>query len=91
MRYSYPFDHPFNPSELVDAVKPYQPWRVQGEGFLIVASYEENDLLKIHVVNLEDEDVPVKISTPSSWKSVETFRYEHGGSLIHSIHIFQKG
>gem|GEM_PF-911751 len=91
MRYSYPFAHPFNPSELVNVVKPYQPWHVQGEGFLIVASYEEGDLLKLHVVNLEDEDVPIKISTPSSWRPVEMFRYEHEGALIHSIHIFQKG
>jgi len=86
LNYCYVFTHPFDAQELIELVKPHQPWTVEADGFIIVSSFEQNGTLKIHLVNLEDRQVNVNLVFPKGWHVERIDNYEYENAFVHRIY-----
>ncbi|MBC7123282.1 MAG: hypothetical protein H5T94_08635, partial [Pseudothermotoga sp.] len=86
LNYCYVFTHPFDAQELIELVKPHQPWTVEADGFIIVSSFEQNGTLKIHLVNLEDRQVNVNLVLPKGWHVERIDNYEYENAFVHRIY-----
>jgi len=89
LNYCYNFTHPFDAKELIEIAQRYQDWKIDSDGFVVVTSYEEGDLLKIHVVNLEEKDVQIDLSLPRGKKVEKVHEYKYNNELIHRVYIIR--
>lgn len=89
LNYCYNFEHPFDGEELIDSVRNYQPWSVQANGFTIVSSFQYQNTLKIHVVNLEEKEVKVDLILPKNWYIKQIKNYDHEKTFVHRIYIVE--
>ena len=86
LNYCYAFTHPFDGQELIELVKPHQPWTVEADGFLITSSFQIGNTLKIHLVNLEDRQVNVNLVLPKGWHVERIDNYEYDSAFVHRIY-----
>lgn len=86
LNYCYNFTHPFDSTELIEIVKSHQPWSIETDGFVIVSSFLEDNILKIHVVNLEENDVKVNLVVPKGWFIDSMEEYSQNGIFVHRIY-----
>lgn len=87
LNYCYTFTHPFNAEVFISMVENYQDWKIKSDGFVVVTSYKQDNLLKIHVVNLEEKQTKIDLILPPNYKLHETFEYNYDDAFVHRIYF----
>ncbi|HEY8542260.1 MAG TPA: hypothetical protein VIL29_07740, partial [Pseudothermotoga sp.] len=87
LNYCYTFTHPFSAEELIEIVENYQDWKIKSDGFVITTSYKQNNLLKVHVVNLEERKTEVDLVLPQGFELKEVCEYSCDGVFVHRIYF----
>ncbi|WP_144380738.1 DUF6259 domain-containing protein [Thermotoga profunda] len=87
LNYCYTFTHPFNAEELIEIVENYQDWKIKSDGFVITTSYKQDNLLKVHVVNLEERKTEIDLVLPQGFELKEVCEYSCDGVFVHRIYF----
>ncbi|MFN4191157.1 MAG: hypothetical protein ACK4E2_09185, partial [Pseudothermotoga sp.] len=87
LNYCYTFTHPFDRDELIKVVEGYQNWKINSNGFIVVTSYAQENLLKIHVVNLEETEVKIDLLLPPNYELKDILEYKYDNAFVHRIYF----